>query len=79
MSCNAHSQHPPKGFVYLRDEIPGIEIDLRYFSSDNFIGDTIDGYVADKCILSAEAASALKNVQPSFPKKLIPKRFPGMI
>jgi len=53
----------PDSFVYLHDVIPDIIMDLRYFSSDNFVGDTIDGYYADKCIISMEAAIALAKVQ----------------
>jgi zinc D-Ala-D-Ala dipeptidase len=61
----------PEGFVYLDDYAPGIEIELRYFSDNNFVGDTIDGYFADKCIISESAAKALKQVQ----KELISKGF----
>lgn len=53
----------PPDFVYVRDVIPGIVVDLRYYSSNNFVGDTIEGYKADKCILSKESASALNKVQ----------------
>jgi D-alanyl-D-alanine dipeptidase len=54
--------NPPDGFVYLDEYIPGIEVDLRYYSNDNFVGDTVDGYHANKCIISLEAAKALKKV-----------------
>jgi D-alanyl-D-alanine dipeptidase len=53
----------PDDFVYLQDIIPDITVDLRYYSSDNFVGDTIDGYRAGKCIISRDAAKALSKVQ----------------
>lgn len=56
-------QNLPEGFVYLQDAIPNVSLDLRYFSSDNFVGDTIDGYQAEKCIISMKAVLALFKVQ----------------
>ena len=53
----------PNGFIYLNCVIPDTMLDLRYFSSNNFVGDTIDGYHANKCIISFEAAMALTKVQ----------------
>jgi zinc D-Ala-D-Ala dipeptidase len=53
----------PQGFVYVDDVIPGIQIELRYFSDHNFLGRRVDGYLAPKCILTREAAEALKKVQ----------------
>jgi zinc D-Ala-D-Ala dipeptidase len=53
----------PNGFVYLEHIIPSVEMDIRYFTTDNFVGQRIDGYLAPKCILTAQAAEALKQVQ----------------
>lgn len=53
----------PKGFVYVNDIIPDLNVELRYFSSHNFVGDTIDGYKANKLITTKRAAEALKKVQ----------------
>jgi len=53
----------PKEFVYAKELIPTLRSDMRYYSSNNFIGKPIDGYIKPKCILTKEAASALKNVQ----------------
>lgn len=53
----------PKGFVYVNDVIPDLEVRLSYYSSDNFVGDTIEGYRANKLILSVEAVQALAQVQ----------------
>ena len=53
----------PKGFVYLQDIAPEIALELRYFSSNNFVGDTVDGYLNHKCILTLQTADALAAVQ----------------
>lgn len=53
----------PKGFVYIDKVIPDIRTEIRYFTTDNFIGQKIDGYLAPKCILTVKAAVALKKVQ----------------
>ncbi len=53
----------PEGFVYVKDVIPDIEIELRYYTEDNFVGERIDGYLSPVCILSEQAALALKKVQ----------------
>ena len=53
----------PQGFVYLNTVTPGIVLEMRYCSRNNFIGDVIDGYEAPKCIITRQAAEALRNVQ----------------
>ena len=53
----------PEGFVYAKEVIPDLEVELRYFSSNNFVGVPIDGYKSNKLILTIEAAQALKLVQ----------------
>ena len=53
----------PKGFDYVHDIIPDIQLELRYFGNDNFIGKPIDGYKKNVAIMSTEAITALKNVQ----------------
>ncbi|MFL4982161.1 MAG: M15 family metallopeptidase [Xanthobacteraceae bacterium] len=53
----------PAGFVYLRDVDPTILQDIRYATSDNFVGRPIAGYEAAECILKREVAAALKRVQ----------------
>jgi len=50
----------PDGFVYVTDVIPTAQLEVRYFSNDNFTGAVIDGYEAPKAILTKEAAEALK-------------------
>jgi len=53
----------PQGFVYLDEAIPSVQLDIRYFSTNNFIGEPISGYLQPKAILTREAALALANVQ----------------
>lgn len=50
---------PYKGFVYVKNIIPDLIEDLRYFTANNFIGEKVDGYEANYAILSKEAATAL--------------------
>ncbi len=61
---------PPlnKDFVYLKDIMPNLRSDLRYYGSNNFIGKPIEGYINPRCILSKEAANALKQVQEELEK-----------
>ena len=53
----------PEGFVYLDEAIPGIVIELKYTTDDNFVGQPIDGYEHGYAILSEPAAAALAEVQ----------------
>ena len=50
-------------FVYLSAVAPSIAQDIRYAGGYNFIGRPVDGYEASECILTAQAALALKYVQ----------------
>ena len=50
------------GFVSIGEEIPDVLLDIRYYSSFNFIGERIDGYEAPIALLTREAADALKAV-----------------
>ena len=52
-----------KGFSYLSEVDESIQQELRYFSSNNFIGKKIDGYNKNTVIISNAAANALKKVQ----------------
>lgn len=53
----------PKDFVNLRTIAPEIQYDLRYFTDHNFVGRRIEGYGAPVCLLTSQAAQALKSVQ----------------
>jgi zinc D-Ala-D-Ala dipeptidase len=52
-----------KGFVYADEMIPDLRLDLRYAGTHNFVGEPIDGYRKARCIMTEEAAQALKKVQ----------------
>ena len=52
----------PPGFVYLAEAIPDAILEVRYYSTYNFIGDRIRGYERPTPLLTAEAAKALKAV-----------------
>ena len=56
-------QELPEGFIYVKSVIPDIDVELRYFTTHNFVGDTIDGYKANSLILTKAAAEKLKLVQ----------------
>jgi D-alanyl-D-alanine dipeptidase len=62
VSCKVKAQLP-EGFVYLKKVLPSVHVELRYFGTNNFIGEVIDGYNKEVCIVSTEAAKALKKVQ----------------
>jgi len=66
-ACQLHAL--PTGFVYLKDIDPSIIEDIKYHSSDNFIGRRIKGYNAAKCILTYQAAYALSSLQKELNKK----------
>lgn len=53
----------PPGFVYCEKVIPDIRVELRYATPRNFVGERIDGYLAPRCILTRQAAEALRGVQ----------------
>ena len=53
----------PEGFVHAKDIIPDLDVELRYFTTHNFVGDTIDGYTANRLIITKPTAEALKKVQ----------------
>jgi D-alanyl-D-alanine dipeptidase len=53
----------PDGFVYAEDIIPDLDVELRYFGSNNFVGSPIDCYNRNKLIITEQTAKALKEVQ----------------
>jgi len=55
----------PAGFVYLRNVDPTIAQDIRYASSNNFVGRPLPGYEAAECVVRQEVAAALKRAQAS--------------
>lgn len=53
----------PDGFVHVQEIIPDLNVELRYCSKHNFVGDTIEGYKINTLILTNPTAEALKQVQ----------------
>lgn len=49
-------------FVLLSEAVPDIILEIRYFSTFNFIGDRIDGYDEPVALVTRETAAALKKV-----------------
>ena len=52
----------PNGFVRVAEAVPDVILEIRYYSTYNFVGDRIDGYERPTALLTTEAASALKAV-----------------
>ena len=59
---------PHTGFVYVKDLIPDLIEDLRYNTTNNFMGEPANGYKSNKVILTKKAALALKNAADEFRK-----------
>src|SRR6185503_14730467 len=59
----ALAQSLPGSFVYLRDIDPTIIQDIRYATSNNFVGRPLRGYEAGECIVKREVGLRLKAVQ----------------
>ena len=49
-------------FVNITDVVPDAILEIRYYSTYNFVGDRIDGYEQPTALLTVEAAKALKAV-----------------
>jgi D-alanyl-D-alanine dipeptidase len=63
LSKTLFAQIVPSGFVDLKETVPSVAVELRYYGENNFIGQRIDGYEAPICYVSISAAQALKEVQ----------------
>ena len=62
-ACSVYtSATPPSGFIHISDEVPDAILEIRYFSTYNFVGERIDGYEQPTALLTVEAATALKAV-----------------
>lgn len=49
-------------FVIVSEVIPEVELEIRYYSDYNFVGERIDGYEEPVALLTKEAAESLKEV-----------------
>ena len=54
------------GFVLLGEAVPDVLLEIRYYSTYNFVGDRIDGYEEPVALLTREAAEALRAVSDEF-------------
>jgi len=62
-SCAGGGNGPaPRGFVHVAEAVPDVLLEIRYYSTYNFVGERIDGYERPTALLTAEAAKALKAV-----------------
>ncbi|UGY20802.1 M15 family metallopeptidase [Bradyrhizobium septentrionale] len=57
------AQGLPGGFAFLRDIDPTIIQDIRYATSNNFMGRPLAGYGAAECVVKREVGLRLKAVQ----------------
>lgn len=53
------SSQIPESFVDIQEIDSTIKVELRYFTNDNFLGQKIDGYQANRAYLTKRAAKAL--------------------
>src|SRR6201993_3795500 len=68
-STPAYAQPLPGGFVYLRDVDPTIIQDIRYATSNNFVGYPMAGYRAGECLVKREVAFRWKAIQQELAKR----------
>jgi len=68
-AANVPAGPAPSGFVHLAEAVPDAILEIRYYSTYNFVGDRIDGYEQPTALLSEEAAKALKAVSDDVKKQ----------
>lgn len=56
-------------FVMLSEAVPDAILEIRYYSTYNFVGDRIDGYEEPLAFLTKESAEALKEVSDDLKEK----------
>ena len=61
--------HRPPDFVSVSDIIPDVLLDVRYYSTYNFVGERIDGYEAPLVLLTRQTAAALSQANDDFRRK----------
>jgi len=67
--CAALAAKRPSDIVDAAAIVPGLRLDIRYATANNFVGRPIAGYHAPKCLLTKRAAEALKAVQADLAKE----------
>ena len=61
-ACFADTSDDSSGFVMLSEAVPDAILEIRYYSTYNFVGSRINGYEEPVAMLTKEAAKALKAV-----------------
>ena len=56
-------------FVLLSDAVPDVILEIRYYSTYNFVGERIDGYEEPVALMTKEAAAKLKEVSDELKEK----------
>lgn len=69
LAGNTQTNALPEGFVYVKNLIPEVILEMRYAGNNNFIGTPITGYKAPEAILTRPAAEALILVQQELKEK----------
>lgn len=59
----------PEDFVYVKEFVPEVILEMRYADDNNFIGQPIPGYKDSVAILTRSAAEALQKVQKEVAEK----------
>ena len=60
--AQAQAQERPASFIDAAAVVPGLAVEMRYLTADNFVGRPIDGYEKPVCLLTRQAAAALAAV-----------------
>ena len=60
--ASATGQQGREHFVSLTEAVPDAILEIRYFSTYNFVGKRIDGYLAPTALMTQEAADSLRAV-----------------
>jgi D-alanyl-D-alanine dipeptidase len=63
IAATAQAQQLHPAFVDAASVVPGLEVDMRYAGTNNFVGAKIAGYEKPVCLLTKEAAAALAKAQ----------------
>ncbi len=63
ISAALSAQYDGARFVNVQELTPTIALDIRYYSSDNFVGARVDGYTKPVALISKHAGEALAKVQ----------------
>lgn len=63
VNCTEPSKQGKENFVKIHEVIPNVVYDIRYYSTDNFVGARVDGYLAPIAFITKEAGIRLNQVQ----------------